>query len=141
MSFKPQFTQRISRTGGAPIETPVFSKTHDLLAWLIPLTLKFPREQRFVGAAYLQQSANELLLRLLQAQRSAAPHARLLHADVALAQMRMQWRLAYGWALFGDTQFEHGVRLMAEVGRLLGAWLKNTKPAAMSPLAASPTAP
>lgn len=45
-------------------------------------------------------------------------------ADVALAQLRMHWRLALDWQFITQRQFEHGVRLMDEVGRLLGAWIK-----------------
>ena len=66
---------------------------------------------------------------LLEAERAQAPLARLLHADVALAQLRMHWRLAHGWTLVSDGQFEHGARLMDEVGRLLGAWLKSARAA------------
>jgi hypothetical protein len=29
-------------------ESPIFTKTYDLLLWLIPTTQKFPKDQRFV---------------------------------------------------------------------------------------------
>ncbi len=107
----------------------MFTKSYDLLDWLIPITLKFPRQQRFVGAVALQQGCQTVLQRLLEAQRAQQPTTRLLHADVALAQLRMNWRLAHGWKLVTDGQFEHGVRLMDEVGRLLGAWMKTARAA------------
>jgi hypothetical protein len=31
-------------------ESPIFTKTYDLLEWLIAVTLKFPKSQRFVMA-------------------------------------------------------------------------------------------
>ena len=65
-------------------------------------------------------------MRLFEAQRSARPAARLLHADVALAQLRMQLRLCHDWEHISAAQFEHGVRMMDEVGRLLGAWIKTS---------------
>ena len=46
-------------------ESPIFSKTYDLLKWLIPLTVKFPRQQRFVMAGAVQHDAlrfQELLI-------------------------------------------------------------------------------
>ena len=107
--------------------TPIFGKTYDLLKWLIPLTLKFPRQQRFVIAAAIQSSTQLLQQRLFEAQRSARPTGRLLHADVALAQLRTQLRLAHDWQLITGAQFEHGARLMDEIGRLLGAWLKTSR--------------
>ena len=54
-----------------------------------------------------------------------------MHADVALAKMRMHWRLAHAWSLVNDGSFEHGVRLMDELGCLLGVWLKNSREAAL----------
>ena len=117
----------LSAPGSAPIETPVFSKTYDLLRWLVPATLNFPRAQRFVAAVALQEGAQALLRQLLQAQRSAQPLGALLNADVSLAQLKMNWRLAHDWQLIGPGPFEHGMRLMEEVGRLLGAWLKLEK--------------
>lgn len=108
----------------AATPTPIFNKTHDLLKWLLPITAKFPREQRFVLATAMQQACFMLQQRLLEAQRSARPAARLLPADVALAQLRLHWRLALDWQFVSPRQFEHGVRLMDEVGRLLGAWIK-----------------
>lgn len=34
----------------------IFTRTYDLLTWLIPATLNFPRTQRFVVTKYLYQS-------------------------------------------------------------------------------------
>ena len=46
---------QIERSGGLP--TNIGIHFFDLLAWLLPATLKFPREQRFVLAARLQDAA------------------------------------------------------------------------------------
>ncbi len=46
-------------------ESPLFSRTYDLVCWLIPLTIKFPRQYRFVVAEALQRSVlqfQELLI-------------------------------------------------------------------------------
>jgi hypothetical protein len=109
------------------IPTPIFTKTYELIKWLVPLTIKFPRSQRFVIAQAIQQTTQKIQLHLLEAQRSQNPQARLLHADVALAQLRFNFRLCHDWKLITAAQFEHGVILMDEVGRLLGAWIKTTK--------------
>ena len=47
----------------------------------------------------------------------------------ALAQLRLNWRLALDWHLITERQFEHGAKLMDEVGKLLGAWLKAARSA------------
>ena len=38
-------------------QSPIFTRTYDLLRWLIPATIKFPREQRFVLAEAVQRTA------------------------------------------------------------------------------------
>jgi len=38
-------------------ESPIFTKAFDMLAWLLPATLKFPREHRFVLAQRTQNAA------------------------------------------------------------------------------------
>lgn len=71
-----------------------------------------------------------VLLAYLPERRGPSLAARLLHANVALAQLRVQFRLCHDWQLITPGQFEHGVKLMDEVGRLLSAWLKASKNAA-----------
>jgi predicted transcriptional regulator len=93
----------------------------------MPITLKLPYQQRFVGAAALQKCGQTLRLRLLETQRSERLLKRHLHADVTLAQLRLNWRQPHDWQLISLSQFEHAARLMDEVGRLLGAWLKAAK--------------
>jgi hypothetical protein len=38
-------------------ESPIFTRTYDLLRRLIPVTIKFPRQQRFVLAEAIQRTA------------------------------------------------------------------------------------
>ena len=46
-------------------ESPIFTRTYDLLRWLIPLTVKFPRTQRFVLATRLQETVLRFQERLI----------------------------------------------------------------------------
>lgn len=61
-------------------ESPLFVKVHDLLVWLIPITLKFPREHRFVITQQVQQTAFELQARLLDARHGLNPAVSLRRA-------------------------------------------------------------
>lgn len=54
-------------------QSPIFSKTYDLVAWLIPLTVKFPRPQRFVMAGALQREALRLQELLIEAAHAPEP--------------------------------------------------------------------
>jgi len=53
-------------------------------------------------------------------------------ADVQLEQLRVWIRFARDNQLFTIKQYEHAVRGMAEIGRLLGAWLKQARDVLLS---------
>lgn len=70
----------------------IYTKVYDLLAWLIPLLAKFPKEQRFVLAQHLLDDATELHELLIRARRIKSPDARrdvLAQADGKLEQLRL----------------------------------------------------
>jgi len=105
-------------------ESPIFARTYDLLLWLIPQTLKFPREQRFVLAKRVQDTALGFQENLLEAglRKGAARAERLVESDIALAKLRVYLRLCQELRLFSLGQYEHVIRMVSEVGRLLNGW-------------------
>jgi hypothetical protein len=105
-------------------QSPIFTKTYDLLQWLIPRTLEFPKSQRFVMALRVQQTALNFYELLVQAGKGVDREDALRQADVALEQLRLYLRLCKDLKLLGPRQYEHTVRLTSEIGRLLGGWLK-----------------
>lgn len=65
---------------------------------------------------------------LLEAQNYAGK-IRLRHlrrADVCLNKIRLYLRLIYRWRWISLGQYEHVSRMVAEIGRLLGGWIKQT---------------
>jgi hypothetical protein len=105
-------------------ESPIFSRTYDLLCWLIPVTIKFPRQQRFVLAERVQQTGLDLHERLIEAAYSDDPMPALKQADVTLAKLRFYLRLCRDQELISLEQFKHVARMVTEIGRLLGGWMK-----------------
>jgi hypothetical protein len=103
-------------------ESPIFTRTYDLLRWLIPLTAKFPRTHRFILAARVQDTVLRFQERLIEAGRSRQPALILADADTDLAKLRLYMRLCCDLQLIAFNQYEHGERLVDEVGRLMGGW-------------------
>lgn len=115
-------------------ESPIFSRTYDLLRWLLPQAIKFPREYRFTLAERVQRRALDFQETLITAglQRGSARTASLRHADTQLAQLRQTLRLCHDLDLLTLRQYEHVAERLAEIGRLLGGWrktLEHTGPA------------
>ena len=107
-------------------DSPIFVKVYDLIVWLVPHTLKFPREHRFTLATRIQTCAFDLQRALLQAVKAPT-------ADVELAELRLHLRLANDIHLIERRTFEYAARLTDEVGRLLGGWQKKAAPSFGTP--------
>ena len=107
-------------------ESPLFSRTHDLILWLIPQTQKFPRAHRFGLSERVQASALDFQELIIAAgkTRGADRRAWLEKADVRLAQLKYWLRVCQELTLMSVGQYEHAARMLDECGRLLGAWVK-----------------
>ncbi len=106
-------------------ESPIFSRTYDLLCWLIPLTVKFPRTHRFVLATRLHETAFHFQERIIEAGRSHQPAPILAQADADLVKLRLYLRLGRDLELVDFNHYEHGQRILDEIGRLMGGWIKS----------------
>lgn len=111
-----------------PEDMVILSRVFDLLAWLLPKAERFPRLYRMTVTQRLMDAALDLQECLFDAQsRRGARRAECLHAaDSALAKMRLYLRLAHHWHWLSDGQYEYVSQRVAEVGRLLGGWLKQS---------------
>ncbi len=109
-------------------QSPLFVKTYDFLLWLIPLTLKFPKSQRFLLAERLSRLALDFYDTILEAVMEPAQQAHTLRqADKQLTKIRLYIRLSYDLHCISLGQFEHASRLLDELGRLLGGWQRKQK--------------
>ena len=106
-------------------ESPIFTRTYDLLRWLIPATVKFPRTHRFVLAKRVQETVLRFYERIVEAGRSTEPLPILHEADTDLAKLRLYLRLCRDLKLIDFSQYEHVQRMVDEIGRLLGGWIKS----------------
>jgi four helix bundle protein len=106
----------------------IFTRTFDFVDWLIPHTISFPRSQRFIITKRLQDAALDFYERILEANgcRGKARLERLQEADVALDKVRHYLRLVSRWDWLSKGQYHHAAKMVAEIGRLLGGWIKQT---------------
>jgi hypothetical protein len=112
-----------------PDEMVILARTFDLLAWLLPKSEKFPRTYRFTVTQRLMGAALDFQEALFDAQ-SRSGQARLdclQAADAHLNKVRLYLRLVHHWRWLNDGQYRHVSVMVAEVGRLLGGWIKQTR--------------
>ena len=108
--------------------TPLFVKTHDFNVWLLNHTQRFPKNLRHSYPQRLENAAFEFeeLLLMANALRSKQRRALLEEADGRLHCLQALLRYTADWRLLGSNQIKYAAECLAELGRLLGAWLKGT---------------
>lgn len=107
----------------------IFTRTYDLLGWLLPKCERFPKLYRSTVTQRLMDAALDLQEALLEAQ-GYQDKIRLRHlkaADVHLRKIRLYLRLIHQWGWLNAGQYEHVSRMVAEIGKLLGGWIRQTE--------------
>ena len=105
-------------------ESPIFTKTYDLLLWLLPTTQKFPKDQRFVLVKRIQDALFNFQEALIAAGMDIEKKQNLQQADVLLKQLQVYIRLSHDMKYITIKQYEHVSRMIVEIGRILGGWRK-----------------
>ena len=105
-------------------ESPIFVRTYDFIQWLIPCTISFPRNQRFILTKRLQDHALDFYEALIDAAMSygAQQRAHLQAADARLVKVRKYLRLARDLDWMSAQQYQHAAAQVTEIGNLLGGW-------------------
>ncbi len=106
-------------------EMLVIKKGYDFSKWLLNHTGKFPKSYRFSVAAKLENGILDFIEATTVANMRRDKISFLTKADEALARLRLLFRLSYEMRFINLKSYEYGSRQMAELGRLLGGWLKN----------------
>ena len=112
-------------------EMVIFTRTLDLLLWLLPQAEKFPKNQRFVLTKRLTDAALDFQEALFDANahRGEKRIAHLESADAHLDKLRLYLQLAYRFQWLSSSQYEHVSAMVVEIGRLLGGWLRQSRDA------------
>ena len=98
---------------------------HELLVWLIPLLDHFPRARRFTLGERLESGLLAVLEDLVDAAYSANKAHVLSRANRRLEVLRHLWRLALELRVIPLKRYEHGIKMMDDLGRQIGGWLKS----------------
>ena len=110
-------------------QMPLFTRTFDFLAWLMPVTNHFPRSQRFLVTKRLLDAGLDFQEAIVCAnhERGAERLRTLARADELLDRVRLYLRLAERWQWLDRGQYHHAAAMVSEMGRLLGGWQQSER--------------
>lgn len=106
-------------------QSPIFEKSEAFLDWLLPITAQFPRHHRFGLARRTEDRAYDFYEQIVRAAKANKPGRFLYEADIQLVQLTAYLRRSYHLRLLTPKQYREGTKRTAEIGRLLGGWLKS----------------
>lgn len=106
----------------------LLTRLFDLLTWLLPKTEQFPRLYRHSVTQRLMNAALDCQEAVFTAHstRDVRRREALQNADASLNRLRLYLRLAHQWHWLNDGQYAHVSAQVAEIGKLLGGWIKQT---------------
>ena len=107
----------------------VITHTYDLLVYLVPLLVKFPRSQKFVLADRIQNLLTDILQQLIEAYftRPEAKRPILNQVNLDLEVLRYLIRLAKDLRCLDLRRYEFVQDRINHIGIQVGAWTKSLR--------------
>jgi hypothetical protein len=105
-------------------ELPVFTKWMEFLDWLLPTTEKFPKKVRFTLSQRIDNLALDVVEDLVEARYSRRKEEILARANLRLEKLRVLLRVSYRQKHLPSRQYEHAMKAIHAVGRMLGGWIR-----------------
>jgi hypothetical protein len=107
-------------------EMAIVKKAYEFSKWLLQHTGKFPKSYRFSIAVRLEDTALEFTELVAVANMRPNRLGMLREADEHLMRLRLLIRMSFDLQFLNVTSYEYGSRSLAELGRMLGGWIKKT---------------
>jgi len=107
----------------------IFTKSFDCLKWLLLVTNHFPKSQRFLATKRLLDAFFDYyeLITTANNHRQRKRLDYLIEASAKFDAVQHYFRLSHQMLWLNDGQYQHGIGLLGEIGRLLGGWLRQTR--------------
>lgn len=106
-------------------DLPIFIHWMDFLKWLFLKTEKFPKKVRFTFSDRMNNLALDIVESLIEARYSKSKFIILRKVNLNLEKLRILFRISYESKYFSHEAYEHGIKRINEVGRMLGGWMKS----------------
>lgn len=116
----------------APNVPQAVQSCHELLLWLVPQLDKLPRARRFTLGERIEAGLIEVLELVVEAAYSRNKEVPLRRANLQLEVVRHLWRLGFELKDVATREYEHGAKLMDDLGRQIGGWLRSREPQAQA---------
>ena len=109
-------------------ELKIQQRAYDMIQYGYICLRRFPKTERHTLAAEIKGHMFQVLRLILVANRRRDKRAVLTELDVELELLRLYVRLAHDvvdYTAFPTRSYEHWSKMLSEIGKMLGGWLKS----------------
>lgn len=103
----------------------IYQKVYDFTLYLFPVVDKFPKHEKFVLCTHIKSCVLDIAREVIRANKSRNKKPILYGIDVRIEELKFLLRLAHDRKYLSHKSYEHSSKLITEIGRLLGGWLKS----------------
>ncbi|WNF36392.1 diversity-generating retroelement protein Avd [Bacillaceae bacterium IKA-2] len=108
-------------------ELKILQKTYDMIVYGYTSLRQYPKSEKHTLVAETKQCMYELLSLLIRANKRYYKKTTLQDIDIELEKLRYFVRLANALEFLPFKKYEYWSRLLNEIGKMLGGWIKSTK--------------
>lgn len=103
----------------------VYTKTYDYMSWLFPITMAFPKSQRYVLAQRIEHTVLSMLELIIEGNASRQHKVPCIQgALIKLEVLQVLLRFAKDQRFLSLRKYEISSKQLTDIGRLLGGWLR-----------------
>ncbi len=107
-------------------EMLIVKKAYDFSKWLLLHTGKFPKSYRFSIAVRIENAVLDFTELVAVANKRNEKRPMLEQADEVLTRLRILVRLSFDMQFISLKSYEFGSGQIAELGKMLGGWIKKS---------------
>lgn len=107
-------------------ELTILTKLHDMAKYAYPALAQFPKSEKFAIVVDIKRCMNAVLEKAIEASKQYHKKTTLQEMDVELVKLRHYLRLSHELGFLPPKKYEMLSRMVDEIGRMLGGWIKYT---------------
>ena len=109
------------------MELKILQKMYDLILYIYPVLVQFPKSEKFAMVAEIKKTCFEILRLITRANKEKQKLEHLRQLDASLELLRTQIRLSVDLKFIPTKKYEVISIHLAEVGKMLGGWIRSSK--------------
>ncbi len=104
----------------------IYQKVYDFTLYLFPIVDRFPKYEKFVLCTQIKGCLLDISRLIIRANKTRVKRPLLGDIDVKIEEMKFLLRLSHDRKYLSKKSYEHSSKLLLEIGRLLGGWIKSS---------------